>query len=239
MLSINSPDELIAKRIADEWTAIERTEVIADIAALYKLAAWLKGNRYPYWTRSASGSSFIISPHSFYQVNPVQTEAMYGAALEFAALSGNETVWDLYCGIGTISLFLARQAKKVYGVEMVPAAIRDAKENAKRNGIANAEFFTGAAEEVLPAWQKANPDTRIDVITVDPPRKGCDETALRTMAELSPERIVYVSCNPATLARDIKYLRADGYELTRVRPVDNFPRTMHVETVALLSRSEK
>ena len=121
-------------------------------------------------------------------------------------------------------------------MEIVPAAIRDAKENAKRNGIANAEFFTGAAEEVLPAWQKANPDTRIDVITVDPPRKGCDETALRTMAELSPERIVYVSCNPATLARDIKYLRADGYELTRVRPVDNFPRTMHVETVALLER---
>ena len=180
---------------------------------------------------------FRISPHSFYQVNPVQTEAMYGAALEFAALSGNETVWDLYCGIGTISLFLARQAKKVYGVEIVPAAIRDAKENAKRNGIANAEFFTGAAEEVLPAWQKANPDTRIDVITVDPPRKGCDETALRTMAELSPERIVYVSCNPATLARDIKYLRANGYELMRVRPVDNFPRTMHCEAVTLLVKS--
>ena len=179
---------------------------------------------------------FRISPHSFYQVNPVQTEAMYGAALEFAALSGNETVWDLYCGIGTISLFLARQAKKVYGVEIVPAAIRDAKENAKRNGIANAEFFTGAAEDVLPAWQKANPDTRIDVITVDPPRKGCDETALRTMVELSPARIVYVSCNPATLARDIKYLRANGYELMRVRPVDNFPRTMHVETVVLMSR---
>ena len=182
---------------------------------------------------------FRISPHSFYQVNPVQTEAMYGAALEFAALSGNETVWDLYCGIGTISLFLARQAKKVYGVEIVPAAIRDAKENAKRNGIANAEFFTGAAEEVLPAWQREHPAQRIDVITVDPPRKGCDETALRTMVELAPKRIVYVSCNPSTLARDIKYLRANGYELTRVRPVDNFPRTMHVETVALMSRSEQ
>ena len=147
---------------------------------------------------------FRISPHSFYQVNPVQTEAMYGAALEFAALSGNETVWDLYCGIGTISLFLARQAKKVYGVEIVPAASGIAKENAKRNGISKRGILYGAAEEVLPAWQKANPDTRIDVITVDPPRKGCDETALRTMAELSPERIVYVSCNPATLARGHK-----------------------------------
>lgn len=179
---------------------------------------------------------FRISPHSFYQVNPVQTEAMYGAALEFANLNGTETVWDLYCGIGTISLFLARQAKKVYGVEIVPEAVQDATENAARNGIENAEFFTGAAEEVLPAWQKANPDTRIDVITVDPPRKGCDETALRTMVELSPERIVYVSCNPATLARDIKYLRSTGYEVQRVRPVDNFPRTVHVETVCLLSK---
>ena len=173
MLSINSPDELIAKRIADEWTAIERTEVIADIAALYKLAAWLKGNRYPYWTRSASGSSFIISPHSFYQVNPVQTEAMYGAALEFAALSGNETVWDLYCGIGTISLFFGRgRQRRYHGVEIVPAASGMQKKMPSETVLQNAEFFTGAAEEVLPAWQKENPDTRIDVITVDPPRKA-------------------------------------------------------------------
>ena len=179
---------------------------------------------------------FRISPLSFYQVNPVQTERMYGAALEFAELKGTENVWDLYCGIGTISLFLSRQARKVYGVEIIPEAIADARENAALNDIRNAEFYVGAAEEVLPAWYETHPEERIDVVCVDPPRKGCDEKALATIVCMAPERIVYVSCDSATLARDVKYLRAAGYELRRVRPVDNFPQTVHVETVALLSK---
>ncbi len=179
---------------------------------------------------------FRISPLSFYQVNPVQTERMYGAALEFAELKGTENVWDLYCGIGTISLFLSRQARKVYGVEIIPEAIADARENAALNDIRNAEFYVGAAEEVLPAWYETHPEERIDVVCVDPPRKGCDEKALATIVCMAPERIVYVSCDSATLARDVKYLRAAGYELRRVRPVDNFPQTVHVETVCLLSK---
>ena len=179
---------------------------------------------------------FRISPLSFYQVNPVQTERMYGAALEFAELKGTENVWDLYCGIGTISLFLSRQARKVYGVEIIPEAIADARENAALNDIRNAEFYVGAAEEVLPAWYETHPEERIDVVCVDPPRKGCDEKALATIVCMAPERIVYVSCDSATLARDVKYLRAAGYELRRVRPVDNFPQTVHVETVCLLVR---
>lgn len=181
---------------------------------------------------------FRISPLSFYQVNPVQTEKMYGAALEFAGLSGTENVFDLYCGIGTISLFMAQRAKHVYGIEIIPEAIEDARRNAALNGLANADFMVGAAEEVLPAWYAEHPDERIDVICVDPPRKGCDEKCLETMVQMSPEKIVYVSCDSATLARDVKYLRAHGYELRRVRPVDNFPETVHVETVVLMSRVE-
>ena len=179
---------------------------------------------------------FRISPLSFYQVNPVQTEEMYGAALEFADLQGTENVWDLYCGIGTISLFLSQKAKQVYGVEIIPEAIEDARQNATLNGITNAEFYVGAAEEVLPAWYEVHQDERIDVICVDPPRKGCDEKALNTIVQMAPEKLVYVSCDSATLARDVKYLRAAGYELRHVRPVDNFPETVHVETVALLTK---
>ena len=179
---------------------------------------------------------FRISPLSFYQVNPVQTEEMYGAALEFADLQGTENVWDLYCGIGTISLFLSQKAKQVYGVEIIPEAIEDARQNATLNGITNAEFYVGAAEEVLPAWYEAHPDECIDVVCVDPPRKGCDEKALNTIVQMAPEKLVYVSCDSATLARDVKYLRAAGYELRHVRPVDNFPETVHVETVALLTK---
>ena len=179
---------------------------------------------------------FRISPLSFYQVNPVQTEKMYGAALEFADLQGTENVWDLYCGIGTISLFLSQKAKHVYGVEIIPEAIEDARQNAALNGITNADFYVGAAEAVLPAWYEAHPDERIDVVCVDPPRKGCDEKALATIVEMAPDRLVYVSCDSATLARDVKYLRAVGYELRHVRPVDNFPETVHVETVVLMSR---
>lgn len=179
--------------------------------------------------------TFSISPLSFYQVNPVQTERIYSQALEYAGLSGSETVWDLYCGIGTISLFLARKAQKVYGVEIIPQAIEDAKENAARNGIENAEFFVGKAEEVLPQkYEKEG--IYADVIVVDPPRKGCDEACLRTMIHMSPARIVYVSCDSATLARDAKYLCENGYELKKVRIFDNFSQGVHVESVCLLTR---
>ncbi len=176
---------------------------------------------------------FRISPLSFYQVNPVQTEKLYGLALEYAGLTGKETVWDLYCGIGTISLFLAKKAKQVYGVEIVPQAIRDAKENAGINQIENAEFFVGKAEEVLPAKFE---EKRIyaDVIVVDPPRKGCDEACLNTMVRMQPERIVYVSCDSATLARDLKYLGENGYEVVRGRGVDQFGHSGHVEVIIMM-----
>ena len=178
---------------------------------------------------------FRISPLSFYQVNPVQTRKLYGQALEYAGLTGEETVWDLYCGIGTISLFLAQKAKKVYGVEIVPEAIADAKENAVRNGITNTEFYVGKAEEVLPRKYEAD-GVYAGVIVVDPPRKGCDEKCLETMVRMRPGRIVYVSCDSATLGRDLKYLGENGYEVARVRGVDQFPGTTHVETVTLLVR---
>ena len=187
--------------------------------------------------------SFHISPLSFYQVNPVQTEKLYSLALEYAGLTGKETVWDLYCGIGTISLFLAGNAKKVYGVEIIPQAINDARENAERNQITNAEFFVGKAEEVLPSFYEnttlngSNKDMlHPDVIVVDPPRKGCDEACLATILKMQPERVVYVSCDSATLARDLKILCDGGYELKRVRGVDQFGQTVHVETVCLLSK---
>ncbi len=207
--------------------------------------------------------SFSISPLSFYQVNPVQTEKLYSLALQYAELTGQETVWDLYCGIGTISLFLAGSARKVCGVEIVPQAIEDARENARRNGIANAEFFLGKAEEVLPEFyaggesngteeNRENGDNghgnnrrgsremcHPDVIVVDPPRKGCDEACLATMLKMQPERIVYISCDSATLARDLKILCAGGqYRIERLRGVDMFPQGVHVETVVLMSRVE-
>ena len=176
---------------------------------------------------------YQISPLSFYQVNPVQTEKLYKTALEYAGLNGQETVWDLYCGIGTISLFLAQKAKKVYGVEIVPEAIADAKNNAKINGIDNAEFFVGKAEEVLPEQYEKN-QVYADVIVVDPPRKGCDEMCLQTMVKMAPERIVYVSCDSATLARDLRYLADRGYKLEKVRAVDQFGHSVHTEVVCLL-----
>ena len=178
--------------------------------------------------------TFAISPLSFYQVNPMQTEKLYSLALEYAGLTGKESVWDLYCGIGTISLFMALRAKEVYGVEIIPQAIDDARQNAVRNHIANAEFFVGKAEEVLPAAYEKE-ESHPDVIVVDPPRKGCDEKCLDTMLKMAPSRIVYVSCDSATLARDLKLLCAGGYRLERVRPVDQFAHTVHVETVCLLS----
>lgn len=188
-----------------------------------------------YITDRIGDISYQISPLSFYQVNPMQTQKLYAKALEYADLHGEETVWDLYCGIGTISLFLAQKAKFVRGVEIVPAAIENAKENAKLNGLENTEFFVGKAEEVLPREYKKN-GVYADVIVVDPPRKGCDETLLETMIEMNPDRIVYVSCDSATLARDLKYLCERGYELRKVCPVDQFGMTVHVETVCLLSK---
>ena len=176
---------------------------------------------------------YRISPLSFYQVNPVQTEKLYGTALEYAGLTGGEVVWDLYCGIGTISLFLAQKAKKVYGVEIVPQAIDDARENAKLNGLDNVEFFVGKAEEVLPEQYEKN-KVYADVIVVDPPRKGCDEQCLNTIVTMAPKRVVYVSCDSATLARDLKMLCEKGYEVEKVRCCDMFGWTTHVETVCLL-----
>ena len=188
-----------------------------------------------YITDSIGDISYQISPLSFFQVNPIQTEKLYGKALEYAGLTGNETVWDLYCGIGTISLFLAQKAKFVRGVEIVPQAIDNARENAKLNGIENVEFFVGKAEEVLPREYEKN-GVYADVIVVDPPRKGCDEVLLNTILKMKPERVVYVSCDSATLARDLKVLCAEDYELTRVSTTDMFPQGVHVETVALICR---
>lgn len=179
--------------------------------------------------------SYHISPQSFYQVNPVQTEKLYQTALEFAGLTGEETVWDLYCGIGTISLFLAKNAKKVYGVEIVPAAIQNARENARLNGIQNAEFFCGAAEEVVPRLAEEMA-VLADVVVVDPPRKGCDGVLLDTIVKMAPARIVYVSCDPGTLARDVKLLGEKGYEVKKVRPCDMFGQGGHVESIVLLSK---
>ena len=179
--------------------------------------------------------SFDISPLSFYQVNPEQMEKLYSLALDYAALKGDETVWDLYCGIGTISLFLAGEAGQVCGVEVTPQAVRDARRNCGKNGIGNARFFEGRAEEVLPEKYERE-GISADVIVVDPPRKGCDSPCLETMLKMKPERIVYVSCDSATLARDLKVHCEGGYELERVRGVDLFPMTVHTETIVALSR---
>lgn len=220
-----------------------------------------------YITDSIGQLTYQISPLSFYQVNPEQTEKLYQTALEFAGLTGTETVWDLYCGIGTISLFLARHAREVIGVEIVPRAVRDARNNAKLNGIQNVAFLEGKAEEVLPEYYKreragkgAEQDKKPgsidvpqpgppgltserdrlhpDVIVVDPPRKGCAKPCLDTIVRMYPKRVVYVSCDSATFARDLKYLCGHGYRLERVRPVDMFPQTAGVECVACLSRAE-
>ena len=189
------------------------------------------------------GLQFEISPLSFYQVNPVQATRLYEQAIEYAGLTGKETVWDLYCGIGTITLSMARKAGHVYGVEVIPDAIEDAKRNAQRNGITNSDFFCGKAEEVLPEFYEKESENNSenaalhpDVIVVDPPRKGCDEKCLETMLKMSPDRIVYVSCDSATLARDLRILSDGGYELKALRPCDMFSHTVHCEAVALLEK---
>lgn len=183
--------------------------------------------------------SFRISALSFYQVNPAQTVVLYEEALKAGFGEDNDskdrTVWDMYCGTGTISLFLAQRAKQVYGVEIIPQAVENAKENAEINGVKNAEFFCGAAEEVVPALYKKDEEKyRADIVVVDPPRKGCDAVLLNTIAEMAPEKIVYVSCDPATLARDCRILSDSGYEVKSVRPVDMFAHGVGVETVVML-----
>jgi len=177
---------------------------------------------------------FNISPHSFYQVNPVQTEVLYPKALEYAGLNGTETVFDLYCGIGTISLFLSEKAARVIGVEVVEAAVEDARRNAQINGVTNAEFFVGEAEKVVPGLYKKG--LRADVVVLDPPRKGCDESLLQLLADMQPSKIIYVSCNPSTLARDLKFLTGHGFTVEEAQPVDMFPMTGHVETITVLYR---
>ena len=182
------------------------------------------------------GLEFKLSMPSFYQVNRDQAEVLYGKALEFAGLTGNETVLDLYCGIGTITLCLAKAAKRVIGAEIVPPAIRDAKENALRNHIENAEFFCGDAADI--AAKLESDGLRPDVVTVDPPRKGLAPEVIASVAAMGPEKVVYVSCDPATLGRDVKIFREFGYEAKRAAAVDMFPGTAHVETVVLLSKGE-
>ena len=189
----------------------------------------------------AEGVEFEISPLSFYQVNPRQVEKLYSVALDYAGLNGDEEIWDLCCGIGTISLCAAKYMKmknptgcgKVHGIEIVPEAIEDAKKNAQSNGIENASFVCAPVEEYLPQHKN---EIKADVVIMDPPRKGVDEAALKVVVDTAPEKIVYVSCDPATLARDLKYLCANGYKLQRVRPVDMFMHSVHVETVVLMSR---
>ena len=173
---------------------------------------------------------FEISPLSFFQVNPIQTEVLYNKALEYAELKENDTVFDIYCGIGTISLFLAQKATKVYGIEIIEDAIKDAKINAKLNKLDNVEFYVGKAEEVVPKMYSEGKTA--DVVVVDPPRKGCDEKVLDTIVSMKPDRVVYVSCNPSTLARDLAYLNERGYKCVEIQPVDMLPHTMHVECCA-------
>ena len=177
---------------------------------------------------------FNISPLSFFQVNPAQTEGLYSKALEYANLSGNETVFDAYCGTGTITLFLSQKAKKVYGVEIVEQAVENARINAKQNGITNSEFSVGKSEEVIP--ELIQHGIKPEIIVVDPPRKGCDAKLLDAIGDAQPERVVYVSCDPSTLARDLKYLETKGYRVVEVQPVDMFPMTKHIESVALITR---
>ncbi len=202
-----------------------RTENSEDIAVLYGPGTI---------TDRIEDLRFQISPLSFYQVNPEQTKRLYKTVLDLAGLTGRETVWDLYCGAGTISLFLARQAGQVFGVEIVPQAVKDAQRNAKMNNIENVRFFAGKAEEILPMQYEKN-KARADVMVLDPPRRGCARACLDTIIQMRPGRIVYVSCDSATLSRDIKILREGGYELKTVQPIDLFPQSVHIENAALLA----
>ena len=224
--------QAIIEKMPEVTTIIQNVNTGRNPSVLGDKSITLYGKGYI--MDSLKGIKFYISPLSFYQVNPIQMEKLYSKALEYADLKGTETVFDLYSGIGTISLFLAKQSKKVIGVEMAASAIKDAAKNAELNQITNTEFYHGKAEEVVPQLYKQG--YKADVVVVDPPRKGCDERLLKTMIEMKPERIVYISCNPSTLARDLKFLEGNGYETKEVQPVDMFGGTMHVETVCLLIR---
>ncbi|MGG1876215.1 23S rRNA (uracil(1939)-C(5))-methyltransferase RlmD [Paenibacillus cisolokensis] len=229
---------------ADEWIAAIRKDLPAVVSICQNVNTRKTNVIFGDVTRVLWGSEvihdyigdvkFAISARSFYQVNPVQTEVLYSKTVEYAGLTGNETVIDAYCGIGTISLFLAQHAKKVYGVEIVKEAIEDARANARLNGMDHVEFAVGASEDVIPKWKEQGIEA--DVIVVDPPRKGCDPRLLDTILQMKPERVVYVSCNPSTLARDLRILEDGGYRTVEVQPVDMFPHTVHVESVALLVR---
>ena len=212
--------------MGDNYRTIWGQDTIKDVM-------YVKSPKTEFNENINDGIIYDISPLSFYQVNPIQVEKLYGIAVEYADLSGCEEVWDICCGIGTISLSMASRAKKVHGVEIVPQAIEDARKNAVNNNIRNADFICAAAEEYLPEHRN---EIVADVIVLDPPRKGMDERALEVVVNASPERIVYVSCDSATLARDLKYLDKSGYSLSRVRCVDMFPHTVHVETCVLLTK---
>ncbi len=243
---INSSDLKVSDKLVEKLISIDGMASIS-LSINKEKSNVIMGNTIktlwgkPYIEDYIGDILYQISPLSFFQVNPVQTEKLYGKALEYAGLTGEEMVWDLYCGIGTISLFLAKNCKKVCGVEIIPQAIDNARENARINGIENAEFFVGKAEEVLPEFferdfARTGVRPTADVIVVDPPRKGCDEVLLNTIVEMAPKRVVYVSCDSATLARDLKYLSERGYKVEKVQPVDQFGHTVHVETVVLLSK---
>lgn len=232
-----TPDLPHKQVLIQRLTEAGATSIIQNInpnktnVALGKESIQLYGK--PYITDKIGDLMFEISLHSFYQVNPVQTKRLYDKVVEFAEFHGTETVFDLYCGIGTIALYVARHVKKVIGVECVPAAIENAKRNAELNGIQNADFLVGKTEE------EAKKLGRADVVIVDPPRKGCDMALLQAMRDIAPEKIVYVSCNPATLARDLQILQEFGYTTVKAQPLDMFHRTAHVETVVLMSRKDK
>jgi 23S rRNA (uracil1939-C5)-methyltransferase len=186
-----------------------------------------------YITENIDGLDFRLSPLSFFQVNTPQTLNLYRKVLEFAELTGKETVFDLYCGVGTISLFLARKALKVIGVESIPHAVNDAQKNAAINHILNADFIAGKAEEIIPALVQQK-GVKADVVVVDPPRKGCDKLLIDTIIQMRPQKLIYVSCDPKSLARDLKILQDNGFKTKHVQPVDMFPHTVHVESVALV-----
>ena len=230
---IDKEEELvkyIAEKYKDVKTIVKNINSENTNVVLGNKNVVLYGDGYIY--DELLGFRFKISPNSFYQVNPIQTEKLYSLAIDGAKLTGNETIFDLYCGIGTIGICASKKVKKIYGIETVPQAIEDAKENAKENGIENAEFFVGDVENKLPEFIKENNITP-DVVFLDPPRKGCERTALETILKIEPEKIIYVSCNPATLARDLKILN-EKYDIEKVTPVDMFPFTGHIESIAVL-----
>lgn len=240
-LVINGDKLPYQKELIESLTNMEHIKSITINKNLKKTNVILGDDVETIWGNSTitdyiGDIKYKISPLSFYQVNPAQTKVLYETALEYAGLTGEEIVWDLYCGIGTISLFLAQQAKQVYGVEIISQAIEDARENACINEIDNVEFFVGKAEEILPKKYKEE-QISADVIVIDPPRKGCEESLLDTIVQISPKKVVYVSCDPATLGRDLRYLCDRGYELKRIRGVDQFGQTCHVECVVRLERA--